>query len=1314
MNFRASHFVLASFVLFTCVRCTDAPEAPDVMSELPGEVRYRTFGSAAEVPTVEILTPANFFTKLNTGATTPVEVTYSANVCTDVTGGTYKIAWYDNSETPVATQATCDPITFNLAYGDHQLTVALLDASDQELTNATSRSSVRVRITKQCSEAGDVAECKDSFFCSSTACIPQPDGTKLCKFGAPPYAKCCQQKLECTFGEYCDATEHKCVACLSDSHCDDQNLCTTDTCSGGKCTHVKEDPNCCDCSVVATSSIDIQCADGKFCTKKGCDCAANKCTLTTKVFTQGKCCETGAHASCDDSDACNVDFCISNICRHGPPLTAVPDCCNGDADCKDGNVCTTDTCDIPNNTCEFKKVNDPDCCNSKADCDDKDAKTIDSCVTFKCVHTPDPDWCEIPAQSTVVINEIMANPAAITDADGEWIELYNVSSAAVDIDGWTITNAIGSKTVTLGSGSPLLVPAGGYFVLCRNGDKAQNGGVVCGYAYGNAYTIGNDIDEIILKDKSGTKHDEVAYDGGTNFPETPQGASLALKNPEKDNNVGENFAVSTVAISATNTDKGTPGAKNTDIFALFEVASCKEKPADNICTTDTCVANKCTHVKKAGCCVVVGDCQKPTACHSAECKDNLCEFTQIPAPTCCLTDSVCKDEKFCNVDKCIGNKCRYGPDITKVGTNCCDEDADCGSLDNKCVTNECDTVNNECKPPLVVTKDGCCSKNTHPLPALPGECDDGNPATVDSCKDFLCVSLDDPQYCDTQPGGIGTNNCALDNDVCTDESCNTTTKKCNFTKTPGCCKVTSDCDDADPCTKDACDTNTNKCVNTKTTKCCLASKAATQCDDSNKCTKDECIGLALLSDGTDSIGTCRNVKTDLTCCIAQADCNDKDACTTDSCDLAGNKCIYTPVVLADGKKCCDPLNQKKIIDECNDGNLCTLEKCVDNVCGYDDVPPNSFGKCCDLTNAGGVSEEDLCDDVNPCTLDKCIFGRCRNLDAGTSSCCNAEKDCPDDGNTCTKEFCDVPTHTCDFVLAEPCTAKLNWTETWTNVGPKGITQKGWAYWENPLATNASKANWQHTTKGALGPDEHMRFYFAPSVADYNSCIFTPKLDSTTFDGPQVFKVKEFMTMQFEHSIDVNASDAKLSVFAWQHGEGLTGPLEDYGKIGVDNNWKLVFTKKLQAADHAEKLESKDMTGPPHYNTTITRYAFCIEGTASTKIKEWVIDTVRVGYGLAPYFGGGGLGQPPTEVTAVLGKKKKVLITASEKDIQTDPFVKFLKFTLVKAPSHITFEQSTAEFVNTPPAKTRRCVLKGTFGRTRLPGVSPAWVNLWLM
>jgi uncharacterized repeat protein (TIGR01451 family) len=157
----------------------------------------------------------------------------------------------------------------------------------------------------------------------------------------------------------------------------------------------------------------------------------------------------------------------------------------------------------------------------------------------------------------IVINEIMQNPAAVDDSDGEWFELYNPTDADVDINGWTIQDADTDSHV-IDNGGPLLIPSLGYLVLGRNGDFAINGGVEVDYAYSH-FVLANGDDEIILQDAAGHEIDRVEYDGGPNFP-NPNGASMELKVPSLDNNVGANWQEATVVYG--HGDLGTPGGPN--------------------------------------------------------------------------------------------------------------------------------------------------------------------------------------------------------------------------------------------------------------------------------------------------------------------------------------------------------------------------------------------------------------------------------------------------------------------------------------------------------------------------------------------------------------------------------------------------------------------------------------------------------------------------------------------------------------------------------------------------------------------------------
>ncbi|HEV2146305.1 MAG TPA: lamin tail domain-containing protein [Longimicrobiaceae bacterium] len=153
----------------------------------------------------------------------------------------------------------------------------------------------------------------------------------------------------------------------------------------------------------------------------------------------------------------------------------------------------------------------------------------------------------------LVINEVMADPAAVADDAGEWFEVHNWGTAAMDLQGWTVVSNNDAAHVVATSVS---VPAGGYVVLGRNGNSKQNGGVTVGYVYGTGLTLANSSDWLVLRDPSGATVDSVAWSS------VPAGASRGVRDPSVDNTAmgGTNWTTQTTAYGKG--DKGTPRARN--------------------------------------------------------------------------------------------------------------------------------------------------------------------------------------------------------------------------------------------------------------------------------------------------------------------------------------------------------------------------------------------------------------------------------------------------------------------------------------------------------------------------------------------------------------------------------------------------------------------------------------------------------------------------------------------------------------------------------------------------------------------------------
>ncbi len=161
----------------------------------------------------------------------------------------------------------------------------------------------------------------------------------------------------------------------------------------------------------------------------------------------------------------------------------------------------------------------------------------------------------------IILTEIMQNPLAAADNEGEYFEVYNTTSAPIDMLGYEIVdlNNSGENFTIVTS---VIVPANGYAVFVANVNTTLNGGITPDYVYdGTSTFLGNGSDEISIQ-CGGTVIDEVSWDNGATFPDG-NGASMELavsKYNSTDNDLGVNWGLATSAYGAG--DLGTPGAVN--------------------------------------------------------------------------------------------------------------------------------------------------------------------------------------------------------------------------------------------------------------------------------------------------------------------------------------------------------------------------------------------------------------------------------------------------------------------------------------------------------------------------------------------------------------------------------------------------------------------------------------------------------------------------------------------------------------------------------------------------------------------------------
>jgi PKD repeat protein len=116
------------------------------------------------------------------------------------------------------------------------------------------------------------------------------------------------------------------------------------------------------------------------------------------------------------------------------------------------------------------------------------------------------------SNTAIVISEVFYDTPG-TDADEEWIELYNGTGSSVDLSGYTIIDNNGTgSSYTFPSGTSMA--AGSYLTLAQN---ATGFNAIYGYdadLYGSMPFLNNGGDALLLEDASGTLVDAVAWEGG--------------------------------------------------------------------------------------------------------------------------------------------------------------------------------------------------------------------------------------------------------------------------------------------------------------------------------------------------------------------------------------------------------------------------------------------------------------------------------------------------------------------------------------------------------------------------------------------------------------------------------------------------------------------------------------------------------------------------------------------------------------------------------------------------------------------------------
>ena len=810
-------------------------------------------------------------------------------------------------------------------------------------------------------EDGDV--CNGTLYCDKTAAdkkdwqcklnpgtvikcpaLDKPCTKSLC---APESGKCATVHLPKT------ATCNDADSCTGDDRCDGQGGCAGTTAICPCTTH----PDC------ATKDDGDLCNGVLYCDKAAGSCKPNPASVIACPSAMNTACATNTCAAktgtcslqpakdgklCDDGDPCvQSTSCKTGQCAGGTNTCA----CDKDADCAgkhggdlcigtfycdlsalgagqqsvcrvnpvttvvcptvDDTACRRSVCAPKSGTCGLKDVNETGLCEADGNpCTphDRCAKGVCTAGANLCACTQNAD-CESADDGNACNGTLYCDKSA-ADAT-QWSCAVNLATAVTcDTSSDTAcrravcapsTGKCGPKAVFVGQpcddGEPCT--AGDTCVVGAKGDGECAAGVAACGCVKNADCSKFDNDLCGPKYACAPASKKCLKDPSTavKCPASTVCETVACE-PKTGNCVtsphdGKVCAVGDACFG--------PGKCSAGTCQQAVIKTCDD---GNGCTDDSCdgetgcvaLANSATCSDGDAC--SVGDACKASACVAGlsgfgcgcavgkDCGDGLC----VPA----ANGSVCS--KTC-VESCpSGYRCAKldtGGDVVFacLGTPvCADKPAVCDD-DNPCTDDACD-VTGKGEPKTgcvhlanaVTCSDGDACTGTSGKPdrcvsstCESGEktgCDDNNPCTDDTCaKSAGCVSLANQASC-------------TDGDACT---------LSDVCKGGGCLSgKTRDCGDGNGCTDDACD----KAGIDGPAGACLHTNSAQACTDGDACTdKDGC-----------KAGKCASG--------AALGCDDKNACTTDSCDPAKG-CTNVP-----HSKACDDN------DACTTGDACGQGKCV--------------------------------------------------------------------------------------------------------------------------------------------------------------------------------------------------------------------------------------------------------------------------------------------------------------------------------------------------------------------------------------------------
>lgn len=182
-------------------------------------------------------------------------------------------------------------------------------------------------------------------------------------------------------------------------------------------------------------------------------------------------------------------------------------------------------------------------------------------------NTACPDTADDLTSGSLLLTEILFNPSATGDGDGEWFEFRVDHATPIDLEGLVVSGFVeGTATVeTFTVTEHLIHQPGDYVVFAVEDDPTQNGNVDAQWDWSN-FNLFNNSDTLELLTPSAVQIDTVSWDNGVTFPD-PSGASMVLEPTlpyatVANNDLGSSWCEANVAWPGSAGDFGSPGQPN--------------------------------------------------------------------------------------------------------------------------------------------------------------------------------------------------------------------------------------------------------------------------------------------------------------------------------------------------------------------------------------------------------------------------------------------------------------------------------------------------------------------------------------------------------------------------------------------------------------------------------------------------------------------------------------------------------------------------------------------------------------------------------